>query len=223
MPQTRHRPVFCLKTLSPHWNCLEPRDGQYCIFAGAAPLPCSVRCGPYRHLCRTGWRPTRRPMPTPSCWSSTLRCRISPVPPNDTTATLSLSLPRAAESLNCSCCVWTRHLCGCQPCRRAQRSAVQCNTGSALVLPQCSGLQRCTCRRTGQSLGLYCLPNISTRYRDREASVQAVSDALARLVQARMGNYFAFFPKLRISAAGTRRFCSTLPGHSHPCAGKPSG
>ena len=29
---------------------------------------------------------------------------------NDTTATLSLSLPRAAESLNCSCCVWTRHL-----------------------------------------------------------------------------------------------------------------
>lgn len=61
-------------------------------------------------------------------------------------------LTRAAESLNCSCCVWTRHLCGCQPCRRAQRSAVQCNAGSALVLPQCSGLQRCTCRRTGQSL-----------------------------------------------------------------------
>ena len=30
---------------------------------------------------------------------------------------------------------------------------------------------------------------------DREASVQAVSDALAQLVQARTGNYFACFPQ----------------------------
>ena len=43
-------------------------------------------------------------------------------------------------------------------------------------------------------LGLYCLPGISTRYRDREASVQAVSDALAALARAKVGNYLAFFP-----------------------------
>ena len=45
-----------------------------------------------------------------------------------------------------------------------------------------------------EHLGLYCLPGISTRYRDREASVQAVSDALAALARAKVGNYLAFFP-----------------------------
>ena len=44
------------------------------------------------------------------------------------------------------------------------------------------------------NLGLFCLPGISTRYRDRERSVQSVSDALARLAQSRVGNYLAFFP-----------------------------
>ena len=45
-----------------------------------------------------------------------------------------------------------------------------------------------------EHLGLYCLPGISTRYRDREASVQAVSDALAALARAKVGNYLVFFP-----------------------------
>ena len=45
-----------------------------------------------------------------------------------------------------------------------------------------------------EHLGLYCLPGISTRYRDREANVQAVSDALAALARAKVGNYLAFFP-----------------------------
>ena len=45
-----------------------------------------------------------------------------------------------------------------------------------------------------EHLGLYCLPGISTRYKDREASVPAVSDALAALTQGRVGNYLAFFP-----------------------------
>ena len=45
-----------------------------------------------------------------------------------------------------------------------------------------------------EHLGLDCLPRISTRYRDREASVQAVSDALAALARAKVGNYLAFFP-----------------------------
>lgn len=44
-----------------------------------------------------------------------------------------------------------------------------------------------------ENLGLYCLP-ISTRYRDREASIRPVSDALAAMTQGREGNYLAFFP-----------------------------
>ena len=45
-----------------------------------------------------------------------------------------------------------------------------------------------------ENLGLYCLPGISTRYRDREASTAAVSDALAALARGKIGNYLAFFP-----------------------------
>ena len=45
-----------------------------------------------------------------------------------------------------------------------------------------------------ENLGLFCLPGISTRYRQREASVPAVADALAALAKGRTGNYLAFFP-----------------------------
>lgn len=44
------------------------------------------------------------------------------------------------------------------------------------------------------NLGLYCLPGISTRYRQREASIQPISDALAVLAGGKVGNYLAFFP-----------------------------
>src|SRR5699024_9943797 len=44
------------------------------------------------------------------------------------------------------------------------------------------------------NLGLYCLPGISTRYRQREASAGPISDALAVLAQSKVGNYLAFFP-----------------------------
>ena len=60
--------------------------------------------------------------------------------------------------------------------------------------------------------GLYCLPNVSTRYRDREASVQAVSDALAQLVQARTGNYFAFFPSYAYLRQVHEDFAARYPG-----------
>ena len=45
-----------------------------------------------------------------------------------------------------------------------------------------------------KNLGLFCLPGISTRYRDREASIRPISDALAMLAGSRLGNYLAFFP-----------------------------
>lgn len=50
-----------------------------------------------------------------------------------------------------------------------------------------------------ENLGLYCMANISTRYRDRGTSVQAVSDALARLTSGKTGNYLAFFQATPIS------------------------
>ncbi len=45
-----------------------------------------------------------------------------------------------------------------------------------------------------EHLGLYCLGNISTRYRDRENSLHPIADALAAMVQAKQGNYLSFFP-----------------------------
>ena len=45
-----------------------------------------------------------------------------------------------------------------------------------------------------ENLGLYCLPSISTRYRQRDASIRPLSDALAALASSRVGNYLAFFP-----------------------------
>lgn len=45
-----------------------------------------------------------------------------------------------------------------------------------------------------QNLGLFCLPAVSTRYRDRESSVRPISDALAALARGKTGNYLAFFP-----------------------------
>ena len=45
-----------------------------------------------------------------------------------------------------------------------------------------------------ENLGLYCLPSISTRYRDREASIRPLSDALAAMAKGKVGNYLAFFP-----------------------------
>ena len=47
---------------------------------------------------------------------------------------------------------------------------------------------------------------------DREASVQAVSDALARLVQARTGNYFAFFPSYAYLRQVHEDFAARYPG-----------
>ena len=65
-----------------------------------------------------------------------------------------------------------------------------------------------------QHLGLYCLPSISTRYRDRERSVQSVSDALVRLAQSRVGNYLAFFPSYAYLRQVQEDFAARYPGIS---------
>ena len=65
------------------------------------------------------------------------------------------------------------------------RSVLGCTDARAVALPS---------PFPPENLGLYCLPGISTRYRQRDASVPAVADALAALARGRCGNYLAFFP-----------------------------
>ena len=62
-----------------------------------------------------------------------------------------------------------------------------------------------------EHLGLYCLPGISTRYRDRETSVTAVSDALAALARAKTGNYLAFFPSYAYLRQVHKDFAARYP------------
>ena len=65
------------------------------------------------------------------------------------------------------------------------RSVLGCADARAVALPS---------PFPPENLGLFCLPGISTRYRQREASVPAVVDALAALAKGKTGNYLAFFP-----------------------------
>lgn len=44
------------------------------------------------------------------------------------------------------------------------------------------------------NMALLCAQSVSTRYRDRESSIPAIASYLAAMVQARTGNYLAFFP-----------------------------
>ena len=63
-----------------------------------------------------------------------------------------------------------------------------------------------------QNLGLYCLPSISTRYRQREASIRPISDALAALVSGKTGNYLAFFPSYAYLRQVWEDFTARYPG-----------
>ena len=63
-----------------------------------------------------------------------------------------------------------------------------------------------------ENLGLYCLPFISTRYRQREASIQPISDALAALASGRRGNYLAFFPSYAYLRQVWEDFTARYPG-----------
>lgn len=60
-------------------------------------------------------------------------------------------------------------------------------------------------------LGLYCLPAISTRYKDRDASAPALTEALAAMVRAKPGNYLAFFPSYAYLDKLWELFCEAYP------------
>ena len=63
-----------------------------------------------------------------------------------------------------------------------------------------------------ENLGLYCLPSISTRYRQRDASIRPISDALAALASSRVGNYLAFFPSYAYLRQVWEDFTARYPG-----------
>ena len=63
-----------------------------------------------------------------------------------------------------------------------------------------------------KNLGLYCLPGISTRYRDREASIRPLAQALADMVHAQTGNYLAFFPSYAYLRRVYEDFTARYPG-----------
>jgi Rad3-related DNA helicase len=57
-----------------------------------------------------------------------------------------------------------------------------------------------------QNLGLWCLDQVSTRYRDRESSLDHVVSALHTMASAHPGNYLAFFPSYAYLGQARDRF-----------------
>lgn len=66
-------------------------------------------------------------------------------------------------------------------------------------------------------LALVCPRRISTRYRDRAASLEAVAGCLAAMVQARPGNYLAFFPSYAYLRQVYDVFTVANPGQETLC------
>lgn len=62
-----------------------------------------------------------------------------------------------------------------------------------------------------ENLGLWCLRQISTRYRDRDASIGPVADCLAAMVRSHTGNYLAFFPSYAYLERVYETFCTAYP------------
>ena len=191
---------------------------------GAAPTAVQA-CRP---LCRTGWRPTRRPMPTPSCSSSTLRCRISPRAAERYDAHFVTQLTARGSELEWAAALpGPCPLCGCQPCRRAGGGTVQRNAHPAGLLPLRAGLSRCPGRGTGKPVSartsgallparhLHPLPGPGGQRAGRLGCA-------GRAGPGQGGQLSGLFPQLRLSAAGARGLHRPLPGHRHAGAGERS-
>lgn len=62
-----------------------------------------------------------------------------------------------------------------------------------------------------QHLGLWCARHVSTRYKDRTASIPQVCDLIACMARARVGNYLAFFPSYSYMQAVQEQFEAQYP------------
>ena len=63
-----------------------------------------------------------------------------------------------------------------------------------------------------ENMGLWCAGGISTRYKDRDASIARVADMLAAMVGGRTGNYLAFFPSYSYLKSVYEDFTVRYPG-----------
>ncbi len=63
-----------------------------------------------------------------------------------------------------------------------------------------------------KNLGLFCACDVSTRYKDRQASIDRVAGYLAAMAQGKTGNYLAFFPSYAYLQAVYDRFLELCPG-----------
>lgn len=68
-----------------------------------------------------------------------------------------------------------------------------------------------------RNLGLWCARHVSTRYKDRSASIPQVSDLIACLAGARTGNYLAFFPSYSYLQSVLEDFSARYPHFSTLC------
>lgn len=62
-----------------------------------------------------------------------------------------------------------------------------------------------------ENLGLWCARQVSTRYRDRADSIGEISRLLYEMVNARAGNYLAFFPSYSYLEQVREDFCTRHP------------
>lgn len=62
-----------------------------------------------------------------------------------------------------------------------------------------------------QHLGLWCAQSVSTRYKDRTASIGVVADYLAALAGGQVGNYLAFFPSYSYLESVWEEFTARTP------------
>ena len=60
-------------------------------------------------------------------------------------------------------------------------------------------------------LGLFCAADVSTRYKDRQASLEAIARYLHAMAAGRKGNYIAFFPSYSYLAQVHEVFCRLFP------------
>lgn len=65
-----------------------------------------------------------------------------------------------------------------------------------------------------ERLGLYCVANVSTRYKDREFGIDEIAGYLHNLCTARTGNYMAFFPSYAYLKQVYERFIELYPNIS---------
>ena len=66
-------------------------------------------------------------------------------------------------------------------------------------------------------LGLWCARQVSTRYKDRETSIAAISDLLAVMAAARPGHYLAFFPSHSYLQTVWQDFTARYPDQTTLC------